>query len=427
MSTAIHSNRDQTWIRGVPVTWPLEKMIYWTLPFLVVFFNSADFRGNTGEQFEVHWQILLRLLICMLCGALGALVLFPKTYRDFLTWPGLLLLFEIVLYGLSQLTSVQINYTMAAWVSYICVVLMIPASMRILGGNDFLKSVFAGLIVYLVGSWIAYIVFPEIGVHKEYTTGSDSVQRMGGLGHPNELGIISAYATLLAAGMLKTRRMHPLMCVAAMGLGALTLLTCFSRTATACCMLGLATIFWTELRRMGNAYFYGLFVMAGCVVAYVATGMGWADIFLQNLVGKITKSGSIDELSTATGRTDIWTEAFRLISESPALGYGYCGARFVMEDFSYHAHNIVLNAAIYAGIFASMVILAMIFVIIRGILLRPDPVIDGLAVCMLAGGMLEGLLGAPSPAASVTIWICILLWRPMNMDQTSLAGNEKLA
>ncbi len=427
MSSVVHSNRDQAWIRGIPVTWPLEKLIYWTLPFLVVFFNSADFRGNTGEQFEVHWQILLRLFICMLCGAFGALVLFPKTYRDFLSWPGLLLLIEVVLYGLSQLTSVQVSYTVAAWLSYICVVLMVPASMRILGGNDFLKSVFAGLVLYLIGSWIAYLVFPEVGVHKEYTTGSDSVQRMGGLGHPNELGIISAYTTLLAAGMLKTRRMHRLICLAAMALGFATLLTCFSRTATVCCMLGLAAVFRTELRRMGNAYFYGLFAMAGCVAAYFAIGLGWADIFLQNLVSKVTKSGSIDELSTATGRTDIWAEAFRLISESPALGYGYAGARFVMEDYSYHAHNIVLNAAVYAGIFASLVILAMIFVIVRGLLLRPDPVVDGLAVCMLSGGMLEGLLGAASPAASITIWICLLLWRSMNTDQTSIAETEKLA
>ncbi len=427
MSSVVQSNRDQAWIRGIPVTWPLEKLIYWTLPFLVVFFNSADFRGNTGEQFEVHWQILLRLSICMLCGAFGALVLFPRTYRDFLSWPGLLLLIEVVLYGLSQLTSVQVSYTMAAWLSYICVVLMVPASMRILGGNDFLKSVFAGLVLYLIGSWIAYLVFPEIGVHKEYTVGSDSVQRMGGLGHPNELGIISSYVTLLAAGMLKTRRMHPLICLAAMALGFATLLTCFSRTATVCCMLGLAAVFRTELRRMGNAYFYGLFAMAGCVIAYFAIGLGWADIFLQNLVSKVTKSGSIDELSTATGRTDIWAEALRLISESPALGYGYAGARFVMEDYSYHAHNIVLNAAVYAGIFASLVILAMIFVIVRGLLLRPDPVVDGLAVCMLSGGMLEGLLGAASPAASITIWICLVLWRSMNMDQTSIAETEKLA
>ncbi len=439
MAIAIQHELEGQARRPVAAAWPLEKLIFWALPFLVVFVNSADFRGDTGEQFTVHWQIYLRLMVSLLCGAFGAAVLFPKTYRDFITWPGMLLLIEVTLYGLSQITSVQSSYTFAAWICYIGVLLMIPAAIRSLGRTDFLYSILWALICYLIGSWIAYIVFPEIGVHKEYTIGTAYVERMGGLGHPNELGMLAAYATLLAAGMTKTGRCSRMFGAAVILLGAATLYTCFSRTSTICTLLGLAIVFRQDIHRIGNLSFLGLIAGAGSLLLYFAIGFGYLDLFLQDLVGKVTKSGSVEELSTATGRTEIWSEAARLIYESPITGYGYAGARFVMEDHSYHAHNIILNGAIYAGVLGAAVVAVMMLVILRGVLRKPDAVVDGLAVCMLFGGMLEGLLGAASPGASVLIWTTLLLWRQMPSESKitgntatssalpSLARNEKLA
>lgn len=427
MAIAIQPELEGQLRQPVAAAWPLEKLIFWALPFLVVFINSADFRGDTGEQFTVHWQIYLRLAICLLCGLFGAAVLFPRTYRDFITWPGLLLLIEVAVYGLSQMTSVQPSYTLAAWVSYICVLLMIPAAIRSLGKTDFLYSILWALICYLVGSWIAYLIFPEIGIHKEYTIGTSYVERMGGLGHPNELGMLSAYATLLAAGMTRTGRCSKFFGFAVMLLGAATLFTCFSRTSTICTMLGLAFVFRQDIRRAGNLFFVGVAAGVGSLLLYFAIGFGYLDFFLQDLVGKVTKSGSIEELSTATGRTEIWSEAIRLISESPITGYGYAGARFVMEEHSYHAHNIILNGAIYAGVLGAAVVGLMMLVIMRDLLRKSDLTLDGLAVCMLFGGMLEGLLGAASPAASILIWTSLLLWRQLPTAPPSLARNEKLA
>ena len=44
--------------------WSLQVVVCWILVALITFINGADFRGTTGaENFEVHWQIYLRLLL----------------------------------------------------------------------------------------------------------------------------------------------------------------------------------------------------------------------------------------------------------------------------------------------------------------------------------------------------------------------------
>lgn len=428
MSLVLENKHSTSWDRSVAVTWPLEKLVFWVLPFLVVFLNNADFRGDTGTEFSVHWQIYLRLAICGTCGFFGALFFLPKTYRTFFGWPGMLLTFEVILYGISQSVSVQLSYTLAAWFSYASVVLMIPAAMRVLGTRDYLNSIFSALIVYLVGSWIAYLFFPSIGIFKEFTDVASYVERMGGLGHPNELGMLSAYTTLLAAGLVKRGYCRWPVGWAAMLLGMITLIACFSRTAMVCCMLGLVFVYREDVKRLGNVFTFGLSAMFGSLVVYFSLGFGWLDIFLQDLVGKITKSGSVEELSTATGRTEIWAEAIRLIGESPVLGYGYCGVRFIMDEHSYHGHNNILNGALFAGCLGGLIIALMILTIVRGTWRRPDPAVDGLAVCIVLGGMIDGLLGAATPAATAVIWISILLWRQLDMDGPSaLARSQNLA
>lgn len=396
--------------------WPLERVVFWMLPFLVVFVNSSDFRGDVGEEFSVHWQIYLRLAVCGACGFFGGLYLFPTTYREFLRWPCLLLSLEVALYGISQITSVQPSYTMVAWLCYACVVLMVPVSMRLLQAGHYLTSLLSGLVLYLIGSWIVFWLLPAIGVHHEFTSTTDYVERMGGLGHPNELGFISAYAVILACGMAKTGRLRPSLAMIIGILGAATLWTCYSRIAIASCLIGLVVVFQSDWRRLGNAGFLCLLGIFGSLAVYLVAGTANLDWLLRDTLLSISRSGNLDELTTATGRTEIWSAAVSLIAKSPFVGYGYSSVRFILEDYSFHAHNIVLNAMLYCGLMGGVLIVAMMGVLLRGIIFNPQPVIDGLAACMLFGGMVEGLLGAAAPAASVMIWITVLLWRQMKMD-----------
>lgn len=392
----------------------LIRMLEASLVIAVVFLNGADFRGGSGEEFTVHWQIYLRLLVSGLAGIYGLLRL-PATFRDFLAWPGVLVAAYVTWYAVSVVTSIDRLYSAAAWLSLAGVVLMIPAAMRSLGGYRFLLAVACGLTLYVLGSWIAFVFFPEVGVYEEQVTESAVYSRMSGLGHPNELGFYAAYLALTFAGLGMSRRLSWWIAGAAMGLAAITLLGCFSRTAIIGCVAGLVIMFHSRARRMENLSWILIIVALALGAIFVSSGQGNLDWALENGLRQLTKSGSTEELTTGTGRTEIWKYGISKISESPNLGYGYCSTRFIMQDYSYHCHNMVLNALMHGGFISGLVVTTMILYLLHSVIASSYPPLDGLAAMVLIGGMVDGILGAPAPAASSLIWFMLLFWRQQGL------------
>ncbi len=411
----VDRSKDTATVGSLHRAWTLEQALAAALVFAIVFVNGADFRGDTGEEFSIHWQIYLRLAVCAAAGAYGTLALFGRTFREFFTFPGALLSGYVVINGLSILVSQQRTYTLAAWLSLVGVALFVPAAMKSLGGRKLMLTIAFSLCIYLLGSWVAFLYFPDIGVFHEQVTQSDVFARMGGLAHPNELGFYSAYAAIVICALYATRQVSAP--VAAMGslLALLTIYSSFSRTAAIACSVGLAVTFGASLRRPGNVV--GMLLLAGLVtlVLFGLLGMGQLDWLVDSWATKLTKSGNLDELATATGRTEIWVAAISFIQESPLLGYGYCSARFVMEDYSYHGHNILLNAMLYAGIGGGLIVGAILLHLFWSALVDPRPAIDGLVACMFAAGMVDGVLASASPTAMMLIWTVALLWRQLGM------------
>jgi exopolysaccharide production protein ExoQ len=413
---ALHSVRGRTVSQLSSFVWTLDRVACWLVTAAIVFLMGADFRGDTGGDFQVHWQIYLRLLVAAVAGGIGTLLLFPKTYRDFLCFPGILLVGYAGWYLATLPFSIAKGYSAAAWVSLAGVLLFIPAAMRVLGGFRLLTAIATGLVAFLVGSWFAYLFVPEIGVFNEQVTQTEVFERMGGLAHPNELGMYAAFTTVLFAGLGVSRRLSWSFAFLGMLLGIVTLIGCFSRTSMVVCAVGLAVTLQGQWRLRSNLTGISLGIGLASFGLLIAFGTGQLDWLIEDALRKLTKTGSTDELATATGRTEIWSYAISQIAESPLYGYGYCSARFVMEEHSYHCHNIVLNALMFGGIVSGLIVAAMCVYLLSGILFNPRPEIDGLASILLAGGMVEGLLGAPSPAAAIFLWFMLIFWRQLDMQ-----------
>jgi exopolysaccharide production protein ExoQ len=396
--------------------WGIDRIVCWLLVFAVTFVNGADFRGGTGEEFTVHWQIYLRLLVAFASGCAGLLLLPSKTLKDFWTWPGFLVSAYVIWYGATLVTSVDKAYSSAAWASLLGVILLIPAAMRVLGGYHFWLAVTWGLAVYLIGSWIAYLYFPEIGLFQEQVTQTDVFERMGGLGHPNELGYYAAYMILAFVGLSVSGRIGMGWAALGMALGAVTLLSCFSRTAIITCTIGVIFALRGPLMRPGNLFAAVIATALGTIILFAAVGTGELDWTIESSIADVTKSGTTDELATVTGRTEIWRQAFEEIQKSPVVGYGYCSARFIMEKYSFHCHNVILNALMYGGLFSGLLVTAMILYQLVHLFKTPRPEVDGLIVCLLLGGMVEELVSAASPSASLLLWFSLIFWRQLGMQ-----------
>ncbi len=412
--TAVSIEQPHRFLPAQPTAsgWPIPKIFLWSVPMLVVFLNGADFHGaNPDGSFRIHWQILLRLAISGLCGLVGAFYLFPYTYRDFLTWPGFLVSAMIAVCGLSQIFSLAPSYSLVAWICYVCVALTVPVAMRFLGATAYLSSILAGSVAFIIGSWIAYLFFPEIGVFQEFVSKTEFVERMGGLGHPNILGIVCALTIVITAGMATTRTIRWDLAAAIALFAGVTLITCYSRTSMICCLVGLTVTFRKDLLKAGNLAFLGVFAMFAVLGLFLLVGSGNLDWYLKDLARGVSKSGDINELTTATGRTEIWSRALEFIASSPFGGYGYATQRFYMDDYSFHAHNMILNATLSAGIGGGLITLAMTLVILGGVLFKPRPLIDGLAVCMICAASIDGVIPQPSPSGPDMAWLSLIFWR----------------
>ena len=395
--------------------WSLQAISCWLLTVMITFINGADFRGTTGaENFEVHWQIYLRLLVSISSGAVAGLLLFPKSYRDFISWPGFSVTLSLVWFGVCIPFGIERVYCAAGWVCLTCVLVFVPTAMRVLGAWGIVSAIAAGLVLYVAGSWIAFLYYPEIGVYKEQITNTYALERMGGLGHPNELGFYCAFAILLFTVIGVSKRLPWVVVVPVLMLAGFALLKCYSRTAMIVTAIGLVFTLQNQLRANMGIPIAGVFF--GLVVAFAAVSSGKIDWMVEDLLSGVSKSGNSSELSSATGRDEIWKYGIEQIKASPVFGYGYGAARFVMYNHSYHCHNVLLNAMMAGGVLAGVLLALQLLYVLWGMFFQPRFEVDGLAVCFLIGGIVEGLLSATTPAAHMVIWSVILFWRPFGFS-----------
>lgn len=387
----------------------VEAAVCWLLVVLVIFVNGADFRGANGEVFEVHWQIYLKLGVSALCGLVSCLLLFPQTYRALLSWPGLLVAMLTCWYGLCIPVGIEKLYCFACWAGVAGVTLFVPAAMRMLGAWGTMSAVAFGLALYVSVSWVVFLAFPEIGVAKEYVSSDHAIERMGGLGHPNELGIYCAFTVMVFLALGIKRRVPWIVVMPILCMAGAALLASFSRTAIAVTVLGSAIVLQDYWKK--NAL---VPLMGGLLLAFAAFGLlatGRIDWIMDEALVKLSKSGASRELSSATGRDRIWQYGISQITESPLVGYGYGASRFVMNDYSFHCHNIVLNASMAGGVPAGILVVAQMFYCLWAMIFHPRAEIDGLGACILIGGLIESLLTTPVAAAQVFVWTMVIFWR----------------
>jgi O-antigen ligase len=137
----------------------------------------------------------------------------------------------------------------------------------------------------------------------------------------------------------------------------------------------------------------------------------------------LTKSGSVDELTSATGRDAIWAETASLIQQRPVLGYGAATSKTLLAEYSHYTHNMFLNVALSAGVFAGgLLVLQVLYGLWRAIV-RPAIVADSLLVCLFLSGMAENVAFEFIASGATALLTLTIAWHllPDVMSKTALA------
>ena len=124
----------------------------------------------------------------------------------------------------------------------------------------------------------------------------------------------------------------------------------------------------------------------------------------------VSKSGDADELTTATGRADIWQYAMQLISKRPLVGYGAATSKYYLSDYSHYTHNLLLNIAFSTGVFGGLIGLVMILYQAASAVFRPHVIVSAVIVFILVNGLFENVIFSTIAGMPTLLWVMSMAW-----------------
>ena len=402
---------------------PLQVVCGFVITFLMVFLNSADFVGASAENFEFKFQIYLRLGVCGLAGIYG-LFYIGSAINRFREFPTVF----VAAYGIIAMATLPaaIDFKYAG-VGVICLwtmLLFLPAALERMTNDQFIMALTCGTSAYVIGSWVVYLLFPEIGTWKEFTSNDDYLERMGGLGHPNNLGVNAAASMLLMLILLRRNKIQWFIVLGWAFVWLLTSYFCLSRTAFALALLGAMIINRDRIMQWGFIKLAIVAMVIGLTGTIYLAGTGALQERIDDTFSSASKSGEADELTSVTGRSDIWKYAIEEFSEQPFTGYGYGCQRFVMEDHHYHCHNMVLNACLGSGIFAGFAIISLILYLIYNFTVTSELFVLAFTPIFVLGGLIESMIYSPAPSFEMVAFFALVLWRSDSQKQNLVEQPE---
>lgn len=370
----------------------------------MVFGNSIDVSKEIQQagQSSLTFQILFKLCFtAMGCGLGFWGVWFRRDIRRLmLTFPGILLGALAVWHLVTIPMSLMPSKAFISFVSFVSVLLVSVAMLIEFGIKRTVLASIIGIELHLVVSVVLYIVAPELATFKEVLNDVVTVERFGGLSHPNYEGRYAVLGSLLAIaavseGWLNWKWLIP---IGVLSLGVLV--ACLSRTPLVAGMVAMAVIS-VPLLRSGQTFLAIALAAMAIMLGYLAfeTKYG-SDAIVRMIVAKTTKTGSSEEITTGTGRTEIWQYSISKSMERPLFGWGMGSTSLVMEEHAGHSHNILLHPILALGFPGGALVLAILILDViaafnsNSILMRSVItfiIVLGLVESPLLGSFSEGL------------------------------------
>ncbi len=399
---------------------PLQDIIGWLLICGCSFLNLANVLVDKDEV-GLDFQVLAKLGLIGMGGLYGlhGILTRPRARSLLLSFPVAWLLIIAGFYFLAVPFSVSPRNSLVSTCSIIAVILLTVTALDHLGVMKTVKAMFAGMALFIVGSWFFYFAFPEIGVLAEPIPGGEFVYRMSGLAHANTLGQYSALTVVLCVILFFSYKQRSMLIVVIGVLAFGALLGSWSRTSIMACGLALIVGYRHIYLRKE---FLGMYMLAAALLLLSVLVMSTQVDLGEKIASKmelLSKSDDAEELTTATGRSVIWAHAIYLLQDQPVTGYGAATQKIHFEDHSLYTHNMILNIAFSAGIFAGIAAVLMILGRLRSLFFNRHPLADAIVVFIIINGLFENVIFSILAGLPTMLWVLALAW-PLLLDDPAV-------
>ena len=312
---------------------------------------------------------------------------------------------------LTSLYSVSPATSFIETVSNLAAFLYLWGLQRQLGADRLVRALIASCVVLCGLSLVAYVAMPELGRMADWVDGAFvPTSRLSGVfGTANAAGAAAAIGVILTVlfSGLGPRRWTYWAILAPM-LACLVLTN--NRMAVFAVALALAYVYLT---RGGVALKLAVGVLTAGVLALLIANFGDA------ILGSLSRSGSAEEITSATGRSRIWAVVLELWSQQPLFGYGEGSAKFILPKHpllfaaAAHAHNLYLNILFSGGIVGLGLFVTGLIMALRTAIARRDHALIALFVFECVYGLTEPSIGGLVSFLPISIYaLAVLTYDP---------------
>lgn len=329
-----------------------------TLLIFILITTELSFRNRALSDTSIDAQNLFKAAIWG-SGLLVALLNW-RTLKNGLKQPSGYLMAALAIWFVVSATYSPIKlFSFGAAISFLSVVLFGIVVRQLIPEKLLLRAIIAVMGIMLFASLVLYLIAPD-RVMAQMEGGS--ILRLAGLfGTPNSLGRIAALIVLLCVVAIRVDaiKIHsPL--ILAVGFSAIAcLILSQSRTAAVALICAAAIVLLIERPLM-------LMVLATTASLALMIFL-LSDIRIEDMALIFSRTGYVSEVTTMTGRTEIWSFFWNEIQKEPVLGYGYGSSKYLMPLLyrtfwgwtTTHAHNMWIQTLFSAGAIGFALLLAV--------------------------------------------------------------------
>ena len=379
---------------------------------LVLVVLLVDWKTSPGEEFEIKWETVAKVLTWVALIGVAA-TQWRKIWRLFRE-PVVILLFAHISYALiSALWSEVPVFSAAGALGHLAYALLACTIVVNLRDQNLIRLLVWLWLALVCSAYIATAAVPDVGWYPPAADEGVYAWRIQGFsGHPNILGGYAAILILTATAARRTSLINWPMACACVSIGIVTSLLTESRTSLIAVAVALGLVELRKSRFRGVITIVILGVLGFCFL--LAACSAFPDI--SGLLAIFSRSGRASEVTTLTGRTDLWDIAWANIKLKPIFGWGYYGTIDLIRSsadpkiamYAKHAHNMFLQSLLQAGILGSLPGFAILFLLIVRFVTQPDPTRDQMTIFVLIHGFGEaGIFGLPIMTTIYFYWILV--------------------
>lgn len=348
--------------------------MFWLVSFAlysVMIVNHTHIETNDHVKFAGGLELFARLAASGVAGLIGiyGCLFNARVRKAFCYFPCIWVLGILVMHVVGTYFSPDFNYSVAHLTTVMCVGLFAPTALAVLGSRQTVNVMVMAMLTTVVASWILYLFAPAYGVMIEITdsTGA-SVERMGGTSHPNVLAGTCVLLFVTLCYLWFERKMGTFVAVPLILLTVATLFMTGTRVAMISGVVSVLFVyrgFWLQREILP-------FTVLLTAVGLAGVGVVLSGGIQSDAATSLTRSGDFDEITSVTGRSDIWVYVVELIGERPLQGYGPGTAKTLLDKkgMLLHPHNLLLHMAVNGGIicafFALMMLINQFFISLTG-------------------------------------------------------------